>query len=702
MNYDGNSGVGVLDRQESTEGEPPVMKGFNGEGRLATSLRVAAWCALAVLFFNPIGLFLGPVMPSAHVRISWDMDSSYYDLLNEAVAQRIGFGREILSTFGPYASVYTHFYHPATMWIMLLGSLLLDVCYAGCFAWLARGARLPWLFILAALFFAPLITPDAFLFSFLLLQVLVVFRLLDGGTERADKGVPVRWLVLLFASSGMLPLIKGSLVPMELGLYALCFLLFALRRQWAAALACFLAPSAGMLFFWLAAGQRIADLPSYFSGLVPVISGYSDAVSYPGPGWEAPLFLFGALAILAAIVFALQFDSQRKIFLLLAYAFYLFVTFKTGFTRQDELHVQHALGALALGSLFLTLRNPQQRRLSPLFYFIAFIVAVLPLGILWLNDWQFNFVNSFRVNGKVPSVYKELKGRALVSRFFSDVGYTGILGEAFITEPHVVALHPWTYSLRPWRDQFDEARREINASSGLNFALPGAVDAYSYEQSALFARGYAWDPRPVFQSYSAYTPQLLTSDAEHLRGSTAPDHIIFRLETIDYRLLSLDDGLSWPAMLDNYAVASDAEPWVVLNRKPGPLRTHSNFAPLVTLSAQLGQDLTMPAANGPIFVQIDLNRSTYGRLLGVLYKLPLLRLTVTTGDGHTASYRVIAGIMKTGFFLSPLVTSNEDFAHLFNPLEPTRDDEKIRTLRLDAEGKGWNNRFTVSFRQYEY
>ncbi len=40
------------------------MKDFNGKLRLAASLRITAWCALALLFFNPIGLFLSPVMPS--------------------------------------------------------------------------------------------------------------------------------------------------------------------------------------------------------------------------------------------------------------------------------------------------------------------------------------------------------------------------------------------------------------------------------------------------------------------------------------------------------------------------------------------------------------------------------------------------------------------------------------------------------------
>lgn len=670
-----------------------MVKGFNRKLRLAASLRVAAWCALAVLFFNPFGLFLSPVMPYSN------LDGSWVYSINHAVAKRMEFGRDIVFTVGPYGSVYTHADDPATTGIMVAGSLLLDLCYTCSFVLLVRRAHWPWPLILAALLIASLITPDAFLFSFLLLQVVLVFRLQDEEMDGAGKRVTLLLLALLFACSGMLPLIKGSLAPMELCLYVPCFFLLTLRRQWMAALICFLAPLAAMMLFWFAAGQRIADLPSYFSELVPIISGYSDAMSVPGPSWEVLLFLIGALAILAAIVLARQFDPQRKTLLLLAYAFYLFIDFKAGFARQDDLHVSHALGALALSALWLTLlETPRQKRFNSFLCLSAFVVAILPFGFFWHNY----FVDAFRVNGKVPKVYKELKGRALFARLRSDLGYTGLVKVAFVTEPHVGALHPWTYSLKPWRDRFDDARREINASSRLNFVLPGSVDVYSYEQSALLSRGYAWDPRPVMQSYSAYTPRLIRCNEQHLRGSGAPGNIVFRLETIDDRLPTLDDGLSWPAMLDNYRVAEVTNDWVLLARNPGPLREESHFTLLGTTSARLGQDVTMQAANGPIFVQINLNPGAFGRFLGALDKLPLLRLTVTSGDGHTASYRVIAGMMKTGFFLSPLVTSNEDFARLFNPSEPLRDDEKIRTLRLDAEGRGWNDSYTIAFHQYEY
>jgi len=63
-----------------------------------------------------------------------------------------------------------------------------------------------------------------------------------------------------------------------------------------------------------------------------------------------------------------------------------------------------------------------------------------------------------------------------------------------------------------------------------NYRLPlleGTSDIYSYDQSYLIASGNRWNPRPIFQSYSAYTPSLAQLNKEHLLASNAPDHLFF-------------------------------------------------------------------------------------------------------------------------------------------------------------------------------
>ncbi|MFH7428705.1 hypothetical protein, partial [Pseudomonas syringae group genomosp. 7] len=52
--------------------------------------------------------------------------------MNIATAEHLRFGKDIVFTFGPLASIYTRVYSPATDWMMLLGSALIAVAlFAG-------------------------------------------------------------------------------------------------------------------------------------------------------------------------------------------------------------------------------------------------------------------------------------------------------------------------------------------------------------------------------------------------------------------------------------------------------------------------------------------------------------------------------------------------------------------------------------------
>lgn len=57
------------------------------------------------------------------------LDNSWIFGMNQAIAQHLAFGRDIIFTFGPYASVYTKEYYPATDLLMLLGGTCLALSY---------------------------------------------------------------------------------------------------------------------------------------------------------------------------------------------------------------------------------------------------------------------------------------------------------------------------------------------------------------------------------------------------------------------------------------------------------------------------------------------------------------------------------------------------------------------------------------------
>jgi len=174
---------------------------------------------------------------------------------------------------------------------------------------------------------------------------------------------------------------------------------------------------------------------------------------------------------------------------------------------------------------------------------------------------------------------------------------------------------------------------------------------------------------------------------------------------LDSRLPSLEDGLSWPAILDNYTVAGTDNDWIYLTRKAPPIKTVSRYTPLGKVAASLGEEVPVPAATGPVFVEVDAKLSIFGKMMAVLYKPSSLNLRVTMRNGQRSVYRVNANMMETGFVLSPLVTTNEGFLELFDPNAPPRDKDEVQSIALDVSGgrtSCWNKVYTVTFKQYEY
>ena len=87
--------------------------------------QLATWIAQVVLLVTLICIFVpfSPVMPTA------GFDPSWVFAMNQVVVQGLSFGKDIIFTFGPYSSIYTHIYHPTTDSLMLIGSGYLAISY---------------------------------------------------------------------------------------------------------------------------------------------------------------------------------------------------------------------------------------------------------------------------------------------------------------------------------------------------------------------------------------------------------------------------------------------------------------------------------------------------------------------------------------------------------------------------------------------
>jgi hypothetical protein len=165
------------------------------------------------------------------------------------------------------------------------------------------------------------------------------------------------------------------------------------------------------------------------------------------------------------------------------------------------------------------------------------------------------------------------------------------------------------------------------------------------------------------QSYQAYTPELADLNAAFLQSARAPANIVFQFAPIDDHFPSLEDGRSWPELLTRYDVREVEWPFVLLRRSvaPRPWR----LEPLADRPIRLGELVAVPpATNGPVWARIEIDPTLVGKIISTLYKPPILWLSVSTHDGWRLRYRLVPGMARSGFLLSPVIRGSVAFGSL--------------------------------------
>jgi hypothetical protein len=617
-----------------------------------------------VLFLTVLAVFvpLAPAMPAD------GLDTSWMFAMNQGVAQGLVFGRDIVFTFGPYASIYTELYHPATDRLMVCGSLFLGFSYALLLVLLGKGEKINGLF-LYGIFLACLVdSRDALLLSYPLLLALVVFRMTlpDEHALHLHLAKPMEYFVLLlFAPLGLLPLIKASFLPI-CGITAVfCFAIFWHRGNKLPACAVVSIPAISSVMLWRFSGQPISALPSFFWNMRQIISGFTEAMSYPGNAWESVLYVLASALFILVIVRSAPGPKSSIWFLSVSYALFLFIVFKSSFVRHDQWHNITAGTSILAAALLLIFVVGEKPSLLPL------AMALL----VWV----------YIGHGTIKTTAEDIS-----------VNLQGTFARTFQGAQTRLRMNG------DLRRQYDLR----NAAIRTWFPVPrlsGTTDVYSFNQSWLLASGNTWAPRPVTQSYSAYTPELTELNLKHLQGANAPDNILFRVEPIDVRLPSLEDGLSWPALINGYSLWKlEGQSAYLRKRATDNNSVAGAEVDLYNARHELGAEVTLPESNDPLFANIDIQPTLLGRVLSVLYKLPELHMTMRLRDGRIKNYRVISNMMKTDFLITPLVKNTEEFLLLAAGGNKYLTGNEVKNITMssgDHAGLFWNKTYSLSVRK---
>ena len=216
-----------------------------------------------------------PLMPKTGLDPSWRF------AINRAAADGVAFGRDLIFTFGPYAAVYTELYTPGTDQMTLAGSLFLSVFYVAVIL-IVFYRRNAFLMLAFTYILTILILRDALLESYALLLSLVLHRLTAPRQSADGLGLSPWLFVFLCAPLGFLPLIKGTILPLTGSFVALYSVFLWWNGLRAIAICTVASPIVTAVLAWTIAGQSIENLPMYALTMLPIISGYTDAMATSG------------------------------------------------------------------------------------------------------------------------------------------------------------------------------------------------------------------------------------------------------------------------------------------------------------------------------------------------------------------------------------------------------------------------------------
>lgn len=615
------------------------------------------WGLQALMLITVVCIFVpfSPSMPGEGLDPSWVFG------MNQAVAQGLAFGREMVFTFGPYASIYTKTYHPATDHIMLAGSLYLGLSYGLAVFLVTRNSK--W-YLLAALWvvLAGLMhSRDALLFSYPLLIVFFCYQSINTN-EKVNFGTNFTLVltVILFLPFGFLPLIKGTLLILCGAVAILCVALFASNRRWGQALAAAASPIAAILFFWGVSGQSALNLPSYFISMAPIVSGYTEAMSTSGIKREIVLYLVATFVLLIAILREDSVSIKSRAFIFFAFIVYLFLAFKGGFIRHDG----HAI--LSGESILI----------ASLLFAFGFHSRQMPF-ILFVSVFAWMYIDSHYIKTSTESIFR-------------NIGYT--YSSAWSGVKNRLSKNEWL------ENEFNNTIKRL--SDKAKFPLfEGTTDIYSYNQSYLIASGNNWNPRPILQSYSVYTPSLALTNKNHLLGEKAPDNVIFKVEPIDGRIPSIEDGASWPVLLTHYQPSVLENDFLYLHKNQSTAKV-SEGSLIGKGSYSFGHSVSVPSDSDPIFAEISIKQSMLGKLASIFYKPSHLQISLNLENGTTKTYRIISGMAKSGLLISPLIENTTEFSFLYGDVGYL-SDKKVKSFSIApvSNKRQWEQTYEVTFKK---
>jgi len=585
-------------------------------------------------------------LPLAGMIPAPGIDNSWQTGLNMAFTRGMQFGKDIVFTFGPLGFLFMPSFCDINHWVIvyLCGLLVHFVLVLLVFLLLSKITNSKLDFILGSaslLLILPFLRIDERLIPIALL--LLAFAMTPQVSLKRSWLIAAMSLCLALTSS-----IKFSATISSVGIISAAALIFTYRRQFLNLGIMVLSYLFACMGIWILTGQHIANLIPYLHNSIEIATGFNQAMMCSGPNRLGPnLIVAGGIAGISFfyLLFAYGIITRKRglVVFMLPFLVFAFMTFKFGFVRHDTTHfyVFFSIMPFLFGWIYLAHKQDLPRLLR-----VLLLIACCAMT-------SFIFTQNLSISQNVKSNLDALKLLTHGSSYRQG-----------LTEKYKLDL-----------------KKQYNLSAALAASIgKDRIDIIPWEINLLYAYDMNWSPRPIFQSYSAYTKALDLLNAGYYENS-APDMLLYTVKTIDHRYAVFDEPATFREILKNYKPVSADSEFILLrkNVKSASFRRRT----ISVIETDIGKAIQIPKTNGYLFANIRIENSLLGKAAAIAYRGEQMHVVLVTDKGQFV-YRFVPSTAQNGIFLSSHISDNQDLLNVFNG----RPGKAIRYLGF-ITGRRW-------------
>ncbi|QIR38005.1 hypothetical protein HCG51_15715 [Tolypothrix sp. PCC 7910] len=390
-----------------------------------------------------------------------------------------------------------------------------------------------------------------------------------------------------------------------------------------------------LLLVHIISSSQSPSLIDYLKNSLEISSGYSSAMSFVGSKIQVALAISDLFIV---IWLMLLIAREGALNLSLSLFFVLLLSFKHGFVRQD-IHVVIFAEVVPIITSLLILKISRFRYQKMSYYLCAYIL-IISLLISPLKHQVKVTLETVMPNRVINNLIYLVDIKKLQSKIEKET----INNLARLQLP-------------------DKVKNLVNGEP---------IDIIPWEISLVPANQLNWKPRPIFQSYSAYTTTLDNINFDSL-SKKERNYLFYQFISIDGRHPFFDEPQTFHYIFCNYEPSAEIPDFIKIPKLSNiflleKLKVSRCSPTSLSEISSISWDTPHPieASNGAIIrTNVKFQYSLVGKIYKILFRAPPVMMKIDYVDGSQKTYRIIPENSENGVIVSYLPREDNEAMSFF-------------------------------------